>query len=80
MALRIQDEFLGKLLTAFEKTMAINAQQLYRDNLAKGMNPKDAAKQAQSVSGVSLVTGQPIRQKKVEFTTKGVKYGQYPTL
>ena len=80
MALRIQSEFLGKLLTLFEKTMAINAQQLYQTNLAKGMSPKDAAKQAQAESGFSLVSGQPIRQKKVQFTPKGVKYGQYPVL
>jgi len=53
---------------------------LYKIYVAQGLTPKDAAKRAQEETGMSTVTGKPIKQKKVKFNTKGVQYGEYPTL
>ena len=49
---------------------------LYKKFLAQGYSQKDAAKEAQARTGVSMVSGQPIKQKQVTFSTKGFKYGQ----
>ena len=50
---------------------------LYNELVNKGYSKKDAAKEAQARTGVSAVTGKPIR-RTVAFTNKGkVKYGQY---
>ncbi len=53
-----------------------NVQILYKKYLADGYTPKDAAKRAQEETGFSTVTGQPIKQKKVSFSSKGVTYGR----
>ena len=50
---------------------------IYNKLLKEGYSEKDAAKEAQSRTGMSAVTGAPIK-RTVEFTNKGkVKYGQY---
>lgn len=43
--------------------------------VAKGMAPKEAAKLIQEKTGLSAVTGSPIKAKKVNFTKAGVSYG-----
>ena len=53
---------------------------LYKLYVSKGMTPKDAAKKAQNETGMSAVTGQKIKPKKLNFNTKGVQYGEYPTI
>ena len=57
-----------------------NVQALYEKNLADGMSAKEAAKSAQEVTGVSVVTGRVIT-KKVEFSATGKAgySGQYPS-
>ncbi len=52
-------------------------QALYQQLLASGSSQKDAAKEAQARTGVSLVSGRPI-VKKVEWTPKVNYGGQYP--
>jgi hypothetical protein len=61
-----------------EKKPAVNA--VYEALLQTGMTQKDAAKEAQKRTGMSVVTGRPI-VKKVEFSSIGnVSYaGQYPS-
>jgi hypothetical protein len=50
---------------------------LYKEFVAKGMHPKDAAKEAQERTGLSVVTGRPIN-KQLSFKAKGkVSVGQY---
>lgn len=56
---------------------------LYNELVKTGMHPKDAAKEAQARTGLSVVTGKPFK-KDPEFTLKGkVKsrtvgsFGQY---
>lgn len=50
---------------------------LYNELVNKGYTPKDAAKEAQARTGMSVVTAAPIK-RTVGFTKKGkVKYGQY---
>ena len=60
--------------------MQENAQRLYQKYLKEGNSSKDAAKRAQQETGVALRTNAPIQQKKIQFTSKGTKYGQYPVL
>jgi len=36
---------------------------LYYENLSKGLSPKDAAKQAQASTGISAVTGKPMKTR-----------------
>ena len=43
---------------------------IYTELLSKGYAKKDAAKEAQSRTGFSLVTGRPIKQE-LDFTIKG---------
>lgn len=56
---------------------------VYKGNLAKGWTAKEAAKDAQARTGLSLVTGRRIQDKTGEgyikkYKTKGLKYrGQY---
>ena len=56
---------------------------LYNELVNKGYSKKDAAKEAQARTGLSLVTGRRIKDKTGEgytkkFRTKGLKYrGQY---
>ena len=54
-------------------------QKLYKQLLSQGRTPKDAAREAQQRTGMSVVTGAPIRQKKLKFTSKGTTYGQQTT-
>ena len=50
---------------------------IYNELVNKGYTPKDAAKEAQARTGMSVVTAAPIK-RTVGFTKKGkVKYGQY---
>lgn len=58
----------------------MDVKSLYAKFVSQGMAPKDAAKKIQNEFGVSAVNGQEIKQKKIEFTKKGYKYGQYPTI
>ena len=53
---------------------------IYDALVKKGYSEKDAAKEAQKRTGVALVTGEPIRQKKLKFTKKGATYGQQDSL
>lgn len=57
----------------------IDPKKLYKELVAKGMHPKDAAKEAQERTGLSVVTGQPInRQLGNKFSRKtGKVIGQY---
>lgn len=52
---------------------------LYTELLKKGLTPKDAAKQAQSLTGLSAVTGKPIdRSLYGKFSKRtGKVLGQY---
>jgi hypothetical protein len=56
---------------------------VYEQNMMKGMTAKEAAKDAQARTGLSLVTGRRIQDKTgsgytKKFKTKGLKYrGQY---
>lgn len=56
---------------------------IYNQLVKEGLHPKDAAKQAQERTGLSVVTGKPIKRSP-EFTLKGKvksrtvgQYGQY---
>jgi hypothetical protein len=53
---------------------------IYEQLVKKGWSKKDAAKQAQAKTGISVVTGKPIRSKQLKFTSEGVTYGQQDTL
>lgn len=55
--------------------MSENAYEIYERLVKTGMEPKDAAKQAQQTTGIALRSGQPIKSKKVSFSSKGVTYG-----
>ena len=50
--------------------MAENPQEIYQSLVASGYTKKDAAKQAQAKTGMSVVTGRPI-VKKLGLTKKG---------
>lgn len=52
---------------------------IYQELVKNGVHPKDAAKQAQEQTGLSVVTGQPInRQLGGKFSKKtGQVIGQY---
>ena len=52
---------------------------IYQELVKQGVHPKDAAKQAQERTGLSVVTGQPInRQLGQKFSRKSGKViGQY---
>jgi len=56
------------------------ADQLYNQLVAEGYTKKDAAKEAQKRTGLSLVSGKPVKQKQLKFTSKGVTFGQQDTL
>lgn len=50
---------------------------IYQELVAKGVHPKDAAKEAQERTGLSVVTGRPIKREP-EFSKKtGKVIGQY---
>jgi len=53
---------------------------IYEDLIGKGYTQKDAAKEAQAKTGISLVTKEPIRAKQLKFTSKGATYGEQNTL
>jgi hypothetical protein len=50
--------------------------EMYKALLADGYTAKDAAKEAQKRTGMSTVTGAPIKPKGLSFTKGGVTYGQ----
>lgn len=54
----------------------MNVKKIYQDLLARGYTKKDAAKEAQARTGLSVVTGRSIRRQFSE-TSKSYKYGQY---
>lgn len=56
-----------------------NPKELYEKLVKSGMHPKDAAKEAQERTGLSIVTGRPInRQLNSKFSRKtGRVIGQY---
>lgn len=56
-----------------------NVKQMYQTLVAQGMTKKDAAKQVQSQTGFSVVTGRPInKQLHGKFSSKtGKVIGQY---
>jgi len=56
------------------------AQKLFESLVAGGRTEKDAAKEAQSRTGTSLVTGVKIRAPQLKFSKKGVTFGQQKTL
>lgn len=55
-----------------------SVKKIYEDLLSKGRSPKEAAKEAQARTGVSLVSGRPI-VKTVGLTSRGniIYGGQY---
>jgi hypothetical protein len=55
-------------------------QQMFEKLVAGGKTQKDAAKEAQRRTGVSLVSGKPIKSKQLKFTKQGVTFGQQNTL
>lgn len=57
----------------------MNVKLLYQEYIRQGMPPKDAAKIAQQKTGMSVVTGKPIKtQDKLEEGLNEVGYhGQY---
>lgn len=52
---------------------------LYQEFIGQGMSPKDAAKQAQSITGMSIVTGRPIMHQNKFSKKTGHVIGQYGT-
>jgi hypothetical protein len=56
-----------------------DAKALYENLVANGYSKKDAAREAQKRTGVSLVSGAPIRSKQLNFTREGTTYGQQNT-
>lgn len=51
---------------------------IYRELVSGGMHPKDAAKEAQDRTGLSVVTGRPInRQLSFKKKSGQVYMGQY---
>ena len=57
---------------------------IFEENLKSGMDAKDAAKDAQQRTGLSLVTGRRFKDKTAQpdytrkYKTKGLRYrGQY---
>lgn len=54
----------------------ISPRAIYEELVKRGMHPKDAAKEAQARTGMSVVTGKPI-DKKLRFTKTKVYNGQY---
>jgi hypothetical protein len=56
--------------------MADDVQVIYKQLLAEGYPAKDAAKQAQQKTGMSVVTNAPIKPKGLTFSKEGVRYGQ----
>ena len=52
------------------------AHQIYKELLTKGLDAKDAAKEAQARTGISLVTGEPIRLR-TEHKLKNKYRGLY---
>jgi len=61
----------------------LSVHDVYKGGLAKGLTPKEAAKEAQAQTGLSLVTGRRIQDKTgagyvKKYKTKGLRYrGQY---
>ncbi len=58
-------------------TGALNVKDLYEKNLKEGMSPKDAAKDAQARTGLSVVTGQPPKRTHRSLKEIGKIKGQY---
>ena len=58
----------------------MNVKEIFQKLVADGYDESDAAKEAQQRTGVSLVTGKPIKQSSLKFTSKGTTYGQQDTL
>jgi len=56
------------------------AQTIFESLVAEGRTEKDAAKEAQSRTGISLVSGVKIKASQLKFTKKGVTFGQQKTL
>jgi hypothetical protein len=55
----------------------MDVKQVYNQLLLKGYSKKDAAREAQEKTGMSVVTGKPIR-RQLEFNrTKSTQFGQY---
>lgn len=52
---------------------------IYKQLLAQGYSKKDAAKEAQARTGMSMVSGKPIKAKQTSFSSEGVTYGQQDT-
>jgi len=53
-----------------------DVKKVYTQLLSQGYTEKDAAKEAQSRTGMSAVTGKPINRQLKE-TSKSYKFGQY---
>ena len=53
--------------------------EVYKGLVASGYTAKDAAKEAQKRTGMSTVTGKPIKPKQLKFSNEGVTYGQQDT-
>ncbi len=56
-----------------------NVREIYTNLVKQGLHPKDAAKQAQDMTGHSVVTGRPI-ERRLKFSKRsGRVIGQYGT-
>jgi hypothetical protein len=54
--------------------------EMYQALIKNGYTPKEAAKEAQARTGMSTVTGQPIKQRgPVHKTKRKWLYGEYDT-
>ena len=60
--------------------MPSDVDKIYQELVAAGRTAKDAAKEAQARTGMSLVSGKQIKQKQLKFTSEGVTFGQQDTL
>ena len=54
----------------------MDPRQIYQELVKQGKNPKDAAKEAQAKTGMSVVSGRPIN-RQLNFTKRTTYYGQY---
>jgi len=55
----------------------LNVKQIYTKLLSEGYSKKDAAKEAQARTGVSVVSGRPIDRQLHFNQTKNTAFGQY---
>ena len=55
----------------------LKVKDIYNELLESGYNRKDAAKEAQARTGLSVVTGKPFKQKNYLKNLKNVYRGQY---